>query len=156
MRHKPSPQPSAPQLMVVFESRFPSVYSLQQLEDESAAGAAPLGKPSNPQGQVSAVVGQYLPKIMFGGPPQLTRLERTAPDFLDYGDTTDSRCCLQLRRSCLLGQRSAARCCACTDACQSSCMDTSELLMCPAEPPPPPLSAWTGWMRPRSKSWWTA
>ena len=35
-------------IMVVFESRFPSVYSLQQLELDSS-GTAALGKPSDPQ-----------------------------------------------------------------------------------------------------------
>ena len=73
--------------MFVYETRFPSVYSLQQLEDDAGKGYH-----SDPQGKVSSVVGQWLPKISFGslhkGRPHDNR---SLLDPQDGADTDDSR-----------------------------------------------------------------
>ena len=71
--------------MFVYETRFPSVYSLQQLEEEAGKGYH-----SDPQGKVSSVVGQWLPKISFGSLHK-GRNNRSFLDLQDGADTDDSR-----------------------------------------------------------------
>ena len=73
--------------MFVYETRFPSVYSLEQLEEEEAAGK---GHHSDPEGKVSNVVGQWLPKISFGS-LQKMQGHRSHPELHYAADTDDSR-----------------------------------------------------------------
>lgn len=83
--------------MPLVESRFPSVYSLQQLAVEVAAGSAPRSKAPQPDGKrvVSELAGASLPKITFGRTVPFHRKrirsseEAVVPD-VDYPPSEDS------------------------------------------------------------------
>ena len=74
--------------MFVYETRFPSIYSLEQLEED----ASNKGQHSDPQGKVSTVVGQWLPKISFGSLHKVqAKGARSFLELRDAADTDDSR-----------------------------------------------------------------